>query len=146
MTVEAEFRTLENIPVEQICAAFNEAFSDYAVRADMPLGKFKAFLKSNGFEPSLSAGAFVDGALCAFVLNGVRDIDGVMTAYDSGTGVVPGLRRQGLTKGIFSLTFLNIDAGCGSMTGFLQSLCFEEYVGQYEMELDIKVKPKEGMV
>jgi GNAT superfamily N-acetyltransferase len=35
------------------------------------------------------------------------------------------------------IAFINVDAGCGSMRGFLERLGFEEYVRQYEMSLDI---------
>lgn len=99
---DAVFKTLECIDTRDIHAAFLSAFSDYSVAVDMPYEKFTIFLKANGFEPSLSAGAFVDGRLCGFILNGIRLRQGVLTAYDGGTGVVPACRRQGFTKHMFT--------------------------------------------
>lgn len=82
--------------------AFLSAFSDYSVKVDMPLEKFKAFVKVNSVDVSLSAGAFEQGELCGFILNGIREKGGMLTAYDSGTGVIQQYRKQGLTKGMFA--------------------------------------------
>ncbi len=100
--IKAFYSTLECIDAQVIHGAFVSAFSDYFVTAYMPYERFAAFLSANGFVSSLSAGAFIDGKLCAFILNGIREFGGALTAYDGGTGVVPEYRRQGLTKGMFA--------------------------------------------
>lgn len=96
------FTTLDNTPIAEIHHAFVSAFSDYSVKIDMPLDKFIAFAKGNSVDFSLSAGTLEDSRLCGFILNGIREKDGIWTAYDSGTGVTPQYRKQGLTKRLFA--------------------------------------------
>jgi ribosomal protein S18 acetylase RimI-like enzyme len=75
------FRTLTGDDFDAVVAAFNEAFSDYAVRFSMTALQLRE----------------IDGdRLVGFTLNG---FDGE-TAYDSGTGVIPSHRRQGLASGM----------------------------------------------
>nr|WP_281415028.1 GNAT family N-acetyltransferase [Fusibacter paucivorans] len=78
--------------------AFVEAFSDYQVQVDVPLWKLALMLDRRSYHPELSYGAFLEGKLVGFVLNGYRMWQGIPTAYDVGTGVVPDARRQGLTS------------------------------------------------
>ncbi len=91
------FKTLADVETEKLRQAFLEAFSDYSVPVDMPIDRFQTFLKGNGFVPELSIGAFEGHTLCGFIINGVREWQGVLTAYDGGTGVVPAWRKQGIT-------------------------------------------------
>lgn len=96
-----QYRTLEDTSIEELHKAFNGAFSDYQVKIDLPLWKFKQMLERRGYIPSKSMGAFKDGELVGFILNGCRKWEGRTTAYDTGTGVLPGYRKQGLTTGMF---------------------------------------------
>lgn len=95
------FKTLEGTDIGMLHQAFLEAFSDYSVQIDMPMERFQTFLKGNGFIPGLSIGAFDGDTLCGFIFNGVRDWQGIPTAYDGGTGVVPAWRKQGITTRMF---------------------------------------------
>lgn len=97
-----DYRTLEGTEIEVIHESFVSAFSDYSVKIDMPLSKFQNMLKRRGFVPKISMGAFKDGKLIGFILNCLRDWDGVPTAYDNGTGVIPEYRKQGITKNLFN--------------------------------------------
>jgi ribosomal protein S18 acetylase RimI-like enzyme len=94
----ALFQTLENTKWDVLHRVFAEAFSDYQVKIDLPYWKFEQMLVRRGFCPEASLGAFEDGRLVGFVLNGLRDWHGKKTAYDLGTGVVKEYRRQGLTS------------------------------------------------
>ena len=59
--------------------------------------------------PEASAGAFEDGQLVAFTVNGIDGTRG----YDSGTGVVPTHRRHGLAREIMRACYpLLRDRGC----------------------------------
>lgn len=107
-----EIKTLEGTGVETMHKAFLEAFYDYSVQIDMPLERFKSFLESNGFVPGLSMGAFEGEKLCGFIFNGIRQWQGVLTAYDGGTGVIPTHRKQGLTTNMFE-TLKDILRGSG---------------------------------
>lgn len=95
------YKSLKNVGVEVLHKAFVEAFSDYQVKIDLPLWKFKQMLKRRGYVPEKSMGVFKDEALVGFILNGYREWNGKPTVYDVGTGVIPDYRKQGLTTNIF---------------------------------------------
>lgn len=94
------FKTLENTNIEVVHEAFVCAFSDYEVKIDLPLWKFKQMLRRRGYAPQMSIGAFADDALVGFVLNGQRKWNGYPTVYDIGTAVVKEYRKQGITSNI----------------------------------------------
>ena len=98
---DIEYRTLDTPTLEETHAAFCEAFSDYVVKMDMPFWKFEMMARRRGYDPSISMGAFSGDRMVGFILNGLRQWDGRPTAYDTGTGVVPEFRKQGITTSIF---------------------------------------------
>jgi ribosomal protein S18 acetylase RimI-like enzyme len=99
--MNVEYRTLEGVPNEQIHTAFERAFSDYQVPQVLPLWKFEGMLQRRGFVPQVSLGAFYEQSLVGFILNGLRPYQGILTAYDVGTGVVPHMRQQGISGEMF---------------------------------------------
>ncbi|MCR1973903.1 GNAT family N-acetyltransferase [Clostridium sporogenes] len=92
------YDTLENISIETLHRTFLNAFSDYQVKMDLPILKFQYMLQRRGYVAKASIGAFNDETLVGFVLNGVRNWDGKLTAYDTGTGVIETYRKQGITS------------------------------------------------
>lgn len=92
------YKTLENTNIEIIHKTFLNAFSDYQVKIDLPLIKFKEMLKRRGYVSEISIGAFNNESLVGFVLNGFRNWNGKSTVYDTGTGVISEYRKQGLTR------------------------------------------------
>ncbi|GAE01478.1 acetyltransferase [Clostridium botulinum B str. Osaka05] len=92
------YDTLENIGIETLHETFLNAFSDYQVKMDLPILKFQYMLQRRGYVAKASIGAFNDETLVGFVLNGVRNWDGKLTAYDTGTGVIETYRKQGITS------------------------------------------------
>lgn len=97
-----DFKTLEGTRMEILHTAFIEAFSDYQVKMNLPFEKFKIMLERRGYSPKFSMGAFKDGELIGFILNGIRSWQGKTTVYDCGTGVIPEYRKQGITSKMFS--------------------------------------------
>jgi ribosomal protein S18 acetylase RimI-like enzyme len=96
-----EFRTLEGMAMVDLHATFLEAFSDYLVKMDVPLWKFETMARRRGMVPEMSVGAFTGDRLVGFIFNGVRQWGGRLTAYDTGTGVVPEHRKMGATTRMF---------------------------------------------
>jgi ribosomal protein S18 acetylase RimI-like enzyme len=96
------YKTLESTDLVTLHKAFIEAFSDYQVKMDLPLWKFELMQKRRGYHPKISMGAFKDGVLVGFVLNGQRLWNGKTTVYDLGTGVIPDYRKQGITSNILA--------------------------------------------
>jgi ribosomal protein S18 acetylase RimI-like enzyme len=58
-------------------------------------------LKRRGFNPDLSFAAFEGNKIIAFTLNGIGYFNGILTAYDTGTGTLKEYRGQGLATKIF---------------------------------------------
>lgn len=122
------YKTLDKTSIEILHKAFVNAFSDYQVKIDLPIWKFKQMLQRRGYIAEMSIGAFLNEKLVGFVLNGYRIWNGKLTVYDIGTGVVSNYRRQGVTNNILS----NI-----------KNIIKEEQVKQYLLEV---IKSNESAV
>ncbi len=114
------YKTLEGTGVEVLREVFEDAFSDYQVKMELPLWKFQQMLQRRGFAPEISLGAYHKDRLVGFVLNGLRVWNGKPTVYDMGTGVIGEYRKQGITS---------------SMLMALKSLLKEKRVDQYLLEV-----------
>lgn len=97
-----QYKTLESTRIEVLHEAFVDAFSDYQIKFDIPIWKFKAMLQRRGYAPSISVGAFKGERLVGFVLNGFRDWNGKSTVYGLGTGVIGEYRKKGITSNILA--------------------------------------------
>jgi len=96
--------SLSQTSMEEIHAAFIDAFSDYEVRMDMPLAKLQEMMITRSCSLADSLGYFGNGKLLGFLLVGKRIMDGKIVLYDVATGVVKGHQGEGigdaLVKGI----------------------------------------------
>lgn len=107
-----EYRSLENVGIEQIYNTFIKAFSDYQVKVYDSLDNFIHRLNYEGYNGKASIGSFENGKLVGFMLNGIRKWNGQITAYDMGTGIIKQYRNKGLTTNMFSKVKSNlIDMG-----------------------------------
>lgn len=97
----AEIRTLEHCSMKTIQGSFSRAFSDYAVPFNPSVEQLQYMLQRRGYNSKLSFGAFENGQLISFLLNGIGTWNGQRAAYDSGTGTVPEYRRKGLSAAVF---------------------------------------------
>ena len=89
-----EIRSLEGISFETMTAAFNDAFSDYAIPAKYTVEYLTNLVTRRGYRPDLAVGAFDGDRLVGFVFN---CLDGD-AAYNSGTGTAISHRRQGIAR------------------------------------------------
>ncbi|MDE6556777.1 MAG: GNAT family N-acetyltransferase [Duncaniella sp.] len=98
--------SLENIGFDELFEGFSDAFSDYEIHFDK--SEVRSMLIRRGYTPELSFAAFEGGKIVAFTLNGIGMFDGILTAYDTGTGTAKDYRGLGLAGEIFrySLPFL----------------------------------------
>lgn len=103
---DIEIRPLAGTGFDEIADAFLEAFADYNI--SFSRSQFKDMLKRRGADMGLSFGAFCEGRIVSFIINGIGNFDGAKCAYDTGTGTVKEFRGEGLTDRIFdySLPFL----------------------------------------
>lgn len=92
------YYTLENVSIQKLHNTFIEAFSDYEVKMDIPLLRFQQKLQRTGYFTEASIGAYDKDMLVGFLLNSIRQWDGKLTAYDTGTGVIKEYRHKGITS------------------------------------------------
>ena len=95
------YKPLTNMSYKQLHATFKKAFSDYVVPFQLSAEELSFMIERRGYCSDISFGAFYDGELVGFTLNGVGDWNGKLTAYDIGTGVILDHRKKGLAKNIF---------------------------------------------
>ncbi|MBV9241071.1 MAG: GNAT family N-acetyltransferase, partial [Acidobacteria bacterium] len=88
---------------DALYATFSEAFSDYVYPFALTETQFRNHLLLNGVDLERTAGAFVDGRLVGFSLNGFGDWQGLATVYDAGSGVIPAYRRRYVCESMFDM-------------------------------------------
>ncbi len=108
------YNTLENTTLEKLHQAFVAAFSDYQVKMDIPVSKLQNMLLRRGYVAGASIGASMgtstSDVLVGFLLNGVRNWEGKLTAYDTGTAVIRDFRHQGITSSMFQQALKILDS------------------------------------
>ena len=114
------YSSLENTAVNELFSVFAEAFSDYMIPVNMSLERFTRNMRRNEYDGRVSAGAFSDGKLVGFIMSGRRVHDGILSAYDMGTGVIPEYRSRGIA---------------GNMIEHLKCLLDQEGVSRYVLEV-----------
>jgi ribosomal protein S18 acetylase RimI-like enzyme len=92
---------LANVNIETIHQTFIKAFADYPEPATISAEGLTYMLERRGCDLSLSFGAFDNDELIGFILNGVGDWNGKLTAYDTGTGLTKKYRRRGIATRLF---------------------------------------------
>jgi len=96
-----ELRFLNDGDRPAIHQTFRAAFADYAVPADFDAPLLERLMTRRGTDLSASVGAFEDGKMVAVMATAVRDFEGVPSAYDTFTGVLPDWRGQRLASRMF---------------------------------------------
>ena len=96
-----EYSPLDKTSFEMIYNSFVTAFSDYFVAMTFSPDSFRGMNVMRGVDSSASLGAFEDGGLIGFTLNGVGQWNGRLTAYDAGTAVFKDFRGRGISKEMF---------------------------------------------
>lgn len=98
-TAMINVKTLKNVDFDTISKAFSKAFADYEMQ--LTSEQLLQMITRRGFKPELSFGAFDNDELISLTLNGIDTWNGLLTAYDTGTGTIKEYRGQGLAKKIF---------------------------------------------
>lgn len=99
-----EIKRLADCTLKEALAAWNAGFEGYF--ADMTM-TYEAFLRRFPFEdlsPELSVVAFMDGEPAGLIVNGVRNVGGLKTAWNGGTAVAVKYRKQGVGRALMEET------------------------------------------
>ncbi len=113
---------LASVDKSQVYQCFMEAFADYAMdvsgtKEDIMLLR----MSKNSVDFDASPGAYDGDHLVGFTLIGIDEIEGTLTAYDAGTGIIPDFRRQGLAKRMFDHALPELEK-CGVRRFLLEVL------------------------
>lgn len=93
------FRTLNETDFSQMYRSFIEAFSQYAVNMEMSKDTFhNRMIGKLNLDYDLSPAAFDGDKLVGFIFHAVNMYEGKKTAYNGGTGVIPGYWGRKITK------------------------------------------------
>ncbi len=98
-------RQLNDFDFDAFHACWLTAYGDYRVPTQLSKEDLKIYTTQNGVDFEASAGAFAGDKMIGFIVNGLRDCNGILTAYDAGTAIFPEHRG----KGIFTKLFAKVE-------------------------------------
>jgi len=96
-----DLQFLNQVEFSILHRAFLEAFSDYVIPLQPSEEALREMFTRRGANLGLSAGVFENGKLVGFTINAIDHFEGVLTIYDTGSGVHPEYRRRGISDAIF---------------------------------------------
>lgn len=96
-----EFHPLTETTLESLVHCLNASFAGYFVPMPTDVEFWRTRFENARVNWGHSWGAFEDGNLVGFVVNAIDHKNGVLTAYNSGTGVLPEYRRQRLVDQLY---------------------------------------------
>src|SRR5215212_7862641 len=91
-TLQINYRFLSTDDFTAVHAAFHEAFADYIIPFKLSESQLENHIATNAVDLNNSVGAFFNGKIIGFTLNGFGLWNGKSTVYDAGTGVIPEFR------------------------------------------------------
>jgi ribosomal protein S18 acetylase RimI-like enzyme len=97
-----KYRNLKDTKTDKIVKCLLKSFAGYFV--EMPSGTafWKERFKNARVDKTLSWGAFNNDKLVGFVINGVDTERGVLTAFNTGTGVLPEFRENQIVDKMYN--------------------------------------------
>jgi len=97
-----EIRNLSNTKLSTIVDCLSIAFEGYFVQMPSEVKYWESRYKGARVDYNLSFGAFHEDKLVAFIINGIDKNNGLLTAFNTGTGVIPAFRGQQLVDKIYA--------------------------------------------
>ena len=99
-----QIKTLNKIDFGDLVACFNEAFAEYFVKMPTSIDYWEKRWKAARVDYSLSFGMFDDGKLVGFIVNGIDYKNELLTAFNTGTGVLPAYRGKKIVKQLYDFS------------------------------------------
>lgn len=99
-----QIRHLTLADKDQLRHTLNAAFADYITPFQLNEEQFAFKLHAESVSLEHSVGVFIADELVAFMLHGLRTQAGKQIVYNSGTGVLPAYRGQGLVGKMYAYT------------------------------------------
>lgn len=98
-----EVKNLSNTSLEVIVECLLSAFEGYFVKMPEDVEYYRNRFRSAKVDYSLSFGMFDGDKLIGFIIHAIDTRNGSLTAYNTGTGVIPKYRGKGVTKMIYKV-------------------------------------------
>lgn len=97
-----EIRSLSGVSLDAITTCFNEAFTGYFVKIQATADYLQHRWYGARVDYNRSWGAFDGDQLVGFVIFAIDERDGMLTAHNAATGVLPAYRNQSLIQRIYA--------------------------------------------
>jgi len=98
-------QNLSTTDLEDIIFSILVSFDGYFVTMPSETAYWASRFKSGRVDFSLSFGMFDKDVLVGFIINGIDNFNGQLTAFNTGTGVVPKFRKQGIVAKLYAHAF-----------------------------------------
>lgn len=105
-------KNLENIDFDEIIDCFLMAFKNYFVEMPTNVDFYQKRWKYANVDLKFSYGMFDDEKLVGFIINGIDIRNGILTAYNTGTGVISDYRQSGIVNKIYDYAIPKLKS-CG---------------------------------
>ncbi len=96
-----EIHSLTETPLEVVVQCLTQSFSDYFVKMPADPAYWKQRWKGARVDYRASYGAFEKEELVGFMVHGVDLRNGLYTAFNTGTGVIPSARGQRIVQKMY---------------------------------------------
>ncbi|MDW3646817.1 MAG: GNAT family N-acetyltransferase [Bacteroidia bacterium] len=96
-----KIKSLADTNLSDIVACLLEAFEGYFVKMPESIDYWEERFRGARVEYELSFGMFDEERLVGFIMNGIDTQEGALTAFNTGTGVIPAYRSQKVVDRIY---------------------------------------------
>ncbi|MFD2516552.1 GNAT family N-acetyltransferase [Salinimicrobium flavum] len=97
-----KIKSLEELPLETLMECFLISFQNYFVSLPQSTEYWKDRFATARVDWTLSFGMFDGDLLVGFIINGIDEHNGVLTAYNTGTGVLPEHRGKQIIEKLYA--------------------------------------------
>ena len=102
-------KNLKNSTFEELFQCFQSAFENYFVKMPNDPNYFRERWEAAKVDYQLSYGMFDQGKLIGFIIHAIDQRNGVLTAFNTGTGVLPEYRGQRIVKSIYDYALKDLN-------------------------------------
>ncbi len=95
-------KDLSNTSFEEVTACFLKAFEDYFVKLPQDIEYWRSRFLVARVDWKLSFGMFDKDQLVGYIINGIDHHNGKLTAYNTGTGVLPNYRGKAIVDQLYA--------------------------------------------
>ncbi|MBP1988544.1 GNAT family N-acetyltransferase [Paenibacillus eucommiae] len=97
---QVQIKSLSECTFNETLELWNNGFQGYYSDMTQSMPGIISHLGNASIHPGLSVAAFVEGKPAGFVLTGIKEVNGIKTAWNGGTGVSPEFRGMGIAKAL----------------------------------------------